>query len=466
MKKFFTLILAAGMIVSTGGGASAASLKVSGQWLTAFHVTDNLYGANALKEGSNDGKFKANQRIRINLDMVANESLSGRVQLQVGNGASMPHAYDWGTGGVGSTGKDVTARLAYLDWVIPGTDTLVRMGRQEVDIPSYTFLSPVFDTPSAIDGVMTYTPVNDMLAFTVGWLRASATLNKWGTAHYPHSSVDLAYLSADLKFDGVRFTPWGIVGLHGNGEVDDKGTRVGNMDMMGYGYSTVDEARTTVYWVGAGGELTMFDPFRFTADFVYSGNDADGTAGRRGWYAALGAELKTGFGTPFLKGWYASGDDADSEKSERLMSISRGGLFDASTIYFDGMGMLSQPIDNQSAAGTWGMQLGVKGISFVEALTHMLSVTYIQGTNNTNRITNPALRGQLKNCLLVDDTPARYMTTSDSAWEIDFLSTYKLYKNFSASLMLAYLITDFDENIRADRYDNAFRGTLMFTYNF
>ena len=58
------------------------------------------------------------------------------------------------------------------------------------------------------------------------------------------------------------------------------------------------------------------------------------------------------------------------------------------------------------------------------------------------------------------------MTTSDSAWEIDFLSTYKLYKNFSASLMLAYLITDFDEDIRADRYDNAFRGTLMFAYNF
>ena len=97
------------------------------------------------------------------------------------------------------------------------------------------------------------------------------------------------------------------------------------------------------------------------------------------------------------------------------------------------------------------MQAGLKGVSFVEDLTHRLSLTYFQGTNNTERATAD---------------PVGYMTTSDSAWEIDFLSSYKLYQNLTANLLLAYLITDFDENIRATKYDNGFRGTLNFTYAF
>ncbi len=58
------------------------------------------------------------------------------------------------------------------------------------------------------------------------------------------------------------------------------------------------------------------------------------------------------------------------------------------------------------------------------------------------------------------------MTTADSAWEIDFLSSYKLYQNLTANLLLAYLITDYDESIRSEKFDNAFRSTLNFTYAF
>ena len=108
------------------------------------------------------------------------------------------------------------------------------------------------------------------------------------------------------------------------------------------------------------------------------------------------------------------------------------------------------------------MQLGVKDVSFVEDLTHALSVSYFQGTNNTNRITNGdrrAMMGDLAN-------PATYMTTSDSAWEVDFLSSYKLYQNLTANLLLAYLVTDFDKDVWGSDYDNGFRGTVNFTYAF
>ena len=462
MKKLLTLLLAAGMIVSAYQPASAVDMKVSGEWLVGFHVTDNLYGVNALQKDNADGDahFKADQRIRINFDLIAGEYLSGHVQLQVGNGTTMPHAYEYGSNSVGGPGKEVTARLAYLDWLIPGTETQVRMGRQPWNAPSYTFGSPVFGTPTAVDAVMLNAPVNDMVAFNAGWLRTSAQMEKWGVAHTAHRSVDLAYLSADVAGEGFKFTPWGIVGLHGN--------KAPNQDMLGYGTDT--NPRTTVYWAGLGGELSLFDPFRFTADFIYSGNDADGKAKRSGWYAALGAEMKTGFGTPFVKGWYASGDDADSDKSGRMMSIGRSGIFDAASLYFDGLGMLAQPIDNTTPAGTWGVQLGVKGVSFMQDLTHMLYATYIQGTNNTNRITNTTLKNELLSAdatlLLQGANPARYMTTSDSLWELNLMNRYSLYKNLSAYLMLSYMITDFDENIRPERYDNGFRGSLMFSYLF
>ena len=114
--------------------------------------------------------------------------------------------------------------------------------------------------------------------------------------------------------------------------------------MMGYG--NAGDARSTVYWVGIGGELGLFDPFRITGDFIYSGNDADGDAERRGWYAALGAEMDMAFATPFLKSWYASGDDADSNRSGRLLSVDEAGAFDASSIYFDGNDLLAATIDN------------------------------------------------------------------------------------------------------------------------
>ncbi len=457
MKSFLTLILAAGMTLSAVNGASAADIKVSGAWLTSFTFTDNLYGKNALNKDSNDGAFNAAQRVRINFDVVASEALSGRVQLQVANGDARPNWYSYGNAGVGGPGYSVTARLAYLDWLIPNTDVLVRMGRQEVSMPSYTFVSSVLSSSNAIDGVMVSAPINDMVAVNLGWLRPNADVNKWGSEHVPHSSFDLVYLGVDVAGDSFKVTPWGMVGFIGSDSslntITPGTTNVARMGIVGFDAATEN---TTAYWVGIGGELTLFDPFKFTADFMYSGNDADGLAERSGWYAALGAEIKTSLATPFVRGWYASGDDADSEGSDRMLVIAGNGGFDASAIYNEGNALLSPTIDRTSAEGSWGVELGVKNVSFIEDLTHRLSLSYIQGTNNTNRIS----------AKMVDWAPTDYLTTGDSLWEVDFLSSYKLYQNLTANLLLAYMITDFDESIRTTRYDNAFRGTLNFTYSF
>ena len=458
MKKLVTLILAAGMVFSTANGASAVDMKVSGEWQTAFTFADNMYndyGAAKNHEGSSDGTFKAAQRIRINFDLVASEYVSGRVQLQVTDGDT--NEYNWGTAGTGGTGAGVTAGLAYLDWIVPNTNVLVRMGRQSVALPSYTFGSSVLD--DVIDGVVVSAPINDMVALNIGWLRPAAEVNKWDNPHRPHSSVDLAYLSLDVTGDGFKVTPWGMVGFVGSQVSDGEGGYT-SFDMLG----DLSNENTTAYWVGLGGELTMFDPFKFTADFLYSGNDADHTAERSGWYAALGAEMRLSMATPFLRGWYASGDDADSEDSGRMLSVDGSAAFDPSGIYFDYYSQISGTPDVCSAAGTWGVQLGVKDVSFIQDLTHQLSVTYFQGTNNTNRVTGPATSATFVNHK--NDGPIGYMTTADSAWSIDFMNSYKLYENLTANLLLSYLVTDFDEKVWGQDYDNIFRGTLNFTYEF
>ena len=90
MKKFLTLLLAAGMVFSAANGASAVDIKVSGAWLTSFSFTDSLYGSAPLREDSDDGAFNAAQRLRLNLDITAGESLSARIQLQAANGEAQP----------------------------------------------------------------------------------------------------------------------------------------------------------------------------------------------------------------------------------------------------------------------------------------------------------------------------------------------------------------------------------------
>ena len=239
MKKLVTLLLAAGMVFSAANGASAVEMKVSGSWLTSFTFADNLFNNNGLvDDAKGDGSFNAAQRIRINFDMVASESLSGRVQLQVGQGQNFgsgknaPGYYSWGSNGVAGPGEEVTARLAYLDWLIPSTDVLVRMGRQEVAMPSYTFNSPVLD--DVIDGVMVSAPINDMVAVNLGWMRADAGLSKWGEPYEAHNTQDLAYLGVDVTADGFKVSPWGMVGFVGSNSVGNTVIYVNEQGEMKY----------------------------------------------------------------------------------------------------------------------------------------------------------------------------------------------------------------------------------------
>ena len=91
MKKLMTLALAAGMLLGAATGASAIDFKAKGQWLMGFAAGDGSFVSHTNKKGESkkavdqDDAFSAMQRLRLQLDAVASESLSGTVYFEIGD---------------------------------------------------------------------------------------------------------------------------------------------------------------------------------------------------------------------------------------------------------------------------------------------------------------------------------------------------------------------------------------------
>lgn len=232
MKKIATLILAAGLVFGAATGASAIDFKAKGQWIMSFD-----YGQNGKFMGKNEGHkqpgwgngqddFEAKQRVRLQLDAVASESLSGTVYFEIGT-------QFWGKGSdggaLGADGKIVKLKNAYIDWMIPETDVKTRMGIQNITTPAYASGNSVLNDDVA--GVVLTAPINEMVGVTAFWARPyndnykgegdSYTLNANGvstTVDGPINgsragfldNLDLVGLLVPLNIEGAKVTPWGM----------------------------------------------------------------------------------------------------------------------------------------------------------------------------------------------------------------------------------------------------------------
>ncbi len=102
MKKLMTLALAAAMMLGAATGANAIDFKAKGQWIMSFDygMHGNFGESKANKNsgfGKNEDEFEARQRVRLQLDAVASESLSGTVSSKSATsfGARTPLAAPW-----------------------------------------------------------------------------------------------------------------------------------------------------------------------------------------------------------------------------------------------------------------------------------------------------------------------------------------------------------------------------------
>ena len=507
MKKILTLMLAAGMLLGAASGAKAIDFKASGEWLVGFGLGDgSLIKDVDNKKYRHHDTFNAGQRVRLQLDAVASESLSGTVFFEIGDQM-------WGTaesgGALGADGKEVKVKNAYIDWMVPNTDLKLRMGLQAVAMPNVAGGSAIMDGDAA--ALVASYQFNDNVGLTALWMRplndnytgTNADNEPYGNGYNNYlDNMDLFALMLPLKFDGVELTPWAMYGMQGKNTRFNEGgvgTADGALDVTLPGYlpgmnefalGKTGKAYGSMFWAGLPVAITAFDPLNIEFDINYGyveamgrydvlkrGTDlVRGNSKREGWLVKALVEYKMDWGTPGIFGWYASGDDGNVKNgSERLPSIAGAGNFTS----FMGDGNLAWGTgynfydNNLTYAGTWGVGLQIADVSFVEDLKHTFRVAYWGGTNS------PSMVKYMGSGVAWDDTTAAqdgpYLTTNDGLLEFNLVNSWQIYENLEANLELGYIVNMMDKDTWDKSYiseqrnwskQDAWKAQLIFAYTF
>ena len=500
MKKLMTLALAAAMMLGAATGASAIDFKAKGQWIMSFdYGMHGNFSESKAKNNSgfkNEDEFEARQRVRLQLDAVASEALSGTVFFEIGD------TY-WGKnsngGALGADQKIVEVKNAYIDWTVPNTDLKFRMGIQGIQLPNVAGGSAILDDDVA--AITASYQFNENVALTAMWARPYND-NYTGTdrVNY-HDNMDLFALMLPLTFEGVKLTPWAMYGMIGVNSWDamDNGLHMGSYPPyslrpypLAYNGGTLDTDKSygSAFWAGLPIAVTAFDPLNIEVDINYgyvesmgrydvqqlnSGAWRRGDTQREGWLVKALVEYKMDWGTPGIFGWYASGDDGNVKNgSERLPSIAGAGNFTS----FMGDGNLAWGTgynfydNNLTYAGTWGVGLQIADVSFVEDLKHTFRVAYWGGTNS------PSMVKYMGSAVAWNETTAKqdgpYLTTNDGLLEFNLVNSWQIYENLEANLELGYIVNMMDKDTWDKSYvsnrnwskQDAWKAQLIFAYSF
>ena len=479
MKKLATLLIAAGLVFgATAPAANAIDFKAKGEWVMSFDYGQNggfTGGHGRTGYNSDQDEFEAKQRLRLQLDAVASENLSGAVFFEIGNTT-------WGNaeegGALGADKTIVEVRRAYIDWMVPNTELKVRMGLQGMELPSFTMnKSQVFVDDVA--GITLSYQFTDNVGATVFWARPyndNFSGKRYGRDNSNFmDNVDAFGLLIPLTFDGIKVTPWGLIAAIGPNAFANNDARgnyhtFDNFDNLatskaqmragllpawgvtgtGAGVRAADatlDQYATAWWAGLTADITYFDPFRVAFDFMGGGVQWDDSRlNRAGWMATLLVEYKMDWGIPGIVGWYASGDNSNlGDGSERMPYLSLGnGDNQFSNFAFDGHPYIAREgALGASMTGTWGVGLRVRDMSFIEDLKHTFRVNLIGGTNDHGIFEQLAKYNRpITSFENYDNTyglNGLYMTDQDTALEVSLHNEYKMYENFTIMLDASYI---------------------------
>ena len=509
MKKLMTLALAAAMMLGAATGANAIDFKAKGQWIMSFdygmhgNFGESKAAANSgySRNGNHEDEFEATQRVRLQLDAVASEALSGTVFFEIGDQV-------WGDndngGALGADGKVVELKRAYIDWMVPQTDLKVRMGIQGIALPSFTTnASQIMDDDVA--AISLNYQFNENVGLTAFWARpyndnAGYKSSDTGATKWDNymDNMDMFAVLLPLTFDGVKVTPWVMYAAMGPGmyDLNDKGKlvsygnawgRAGAGMVSGFHGSDKWDTYGNAFWAGVTGEVTLWDPFRIAWDVNYgSAAYEDQKLNREGWLASLLLEYKLDWGTPGLYGWYSTGDDNNPRNgSERMPVVSANGNNQFSNFAFNGNPYIAREgILGSTMVGTWGIGARLKDVSFLEDLKHTLRVNFMGGTNAPKmaKYVGDYAPFEKRGVQAVAEGgfsyDPMYLTTEDYALEIGLTNTYKMYDNFTVMLDAAYVALWLDDStstwgknpgrsaLGGDGVYDAWNVNLSFVYSF
>ena len=384
---------------------------------------------------------------------------------------------------LGTDGKIIKVRYSYVDWVIPQTDAKVRMGLQNFSLPGFISNNPILGGGSADGAGITISgQFTENVGASLFWLRAENDNNStYGVNDHPASNaMDFAGVTVPVTFDGVKVTPWAMYGAIGRDSIKDAGSTSGAKEAalaerllpVGAGslYGADVDRHGNAWWVGVASELTYFDPFRFALDAAYGSVDMGSTkvngknfdVERSGWFASILGEYKMDYFTPGVLFWYSSGDDSNAYNGSERMPIVEGSWSVSSYGFDDNFGRVSCDMLGLSNTGTMGVYLQAKDISFMEDLTHIFRVGFVKGTNNTEMVRHGGAT--------LTGADGLYLTTADKAWEVNFDTQYKIYKDLTLAVEIGYINLDLEKGVWGKTVDNnkenIARGAVTLQYTF
>lgn len=513
MKKYTVWALAATILLAYPGVASAVDFSAKGQWQFGFGVNNRYLSTENRLTGKKPATdtFNARQRIRMQLDFAASQDLSGSLWFEVGHSNYGQSSHGMA---LGADATNIKVRNAYLDWVVPDSALKFRMGLQNTWLPSAAGGGMVLDNAD-VGGISANYRFNNAVGLTAMWMRPSNdNFNgefRNGLTDYQRNyldNIDLFFLSLPISFDGATITPWAMYGMQGKNAWRDgnAGTKsywtdinafypLGS-DPFGYSNAAFTHAGTNksyggMFWAGLPVKLTSYDPWNIEFDINYGKVEAMGrytiskrgvadavhaSTERKGFIAKALVEYKVDWGTPGIFGWYGSGDDGNMKNgSERMPSISPfatfTGMLGDSTFYDGTPGTWDMAL---SYAGSWGIGLHLKDMSFLDKLTHTVRVAYRGGTNDLSMVNfahNPLdwTGGQ-------QNTDGPYLTTNDGLLEFNLQNRYKVYDNLTTGLELGYIVNMVDKDTWGRSWmknskasfsrQDAWKANVAFVYSF
>ncbi|MDR3074077.1 MAG: outer membrane homotrimeric porin, partial [Deltaproteobacteria bacterium] len=410
--------------------------------------------------GYHTDRARFRQRVRTQIRFIADETLSGLLNLETNLHWG---AADSAPGRLDADEAYFVIKHAYLDWTLPNTRIMTRMGMQGLRFPTAAFGNPVMDADVA--GVTATVPFSPEVSLTAFWARPFDTSYDADQDNGRNMNDDMDFFGFMLPIQtgALRLTPWAAFGLIGKDSEYFGGDRGRGPSLAG---NTKVRETALAWWVGGAFELPALDPYFVKIDAMAGGLDT-GDSAVDSWGYLLAGDLgyRFDFGSLSVIGWYASGDkDADKRRTMPIISDD-GGFYP--TLYGTG-GSRVRSWDRALSAtglGMWGIGLQLADLSFVDRLKHTARVVYMGGTNEGDAIDRRSVHDSAN---LGDELFGKqFLMSSDRAWEVNLLNDYMVNENLAFNLDFAYVWLDLGDHW-TDKKDTegSFAAMLGVTYSF
>jgi len=433
MKRLIMLAVLCAFVLSAAA-ASAADLKMSGDFITDAQWQSNWNFKDNGAKDNDDRVFDIKQRINLVFDFVANENLKAVIYLRSNT--------NWGKGdtAVGAESATMNLRRGYLDFTYPETSVRTKLGYMGLSLPAAVG-GGSFILDEEVSAMTISGDITDNVGFMAGFIRPYANDDE------SEDFMDAYAVALPMTFDGFSLTPFGVYGSIGDNTsgADLAGTNAAGLASMNATTNASGSDYEGAYWLGMAFTMDLFDPFVLNADINYGNVSSDVDQNdRSGWMMDAALEYKGfDFMTPEVFFAYSSGEDGNSTSgdagSERMpvMAASNWAL---GSFFFGGDYFLQGSIaERNDYLGFWALGLSLKDIqSFADGMTHTATILYAQGTNDKDVATDSGSSTNI--------SYGRTLTEEDSLIEVDFNTYYKLYDELTIGLELGYLNLDADEN--------------------